>query len=48
MNCGVSDSANDAWCAMSVQDLHDISEKKSLEHKSLGTGTAYNTIPDFY
>lgn len=45
--CGVSVSASDKWCAMSVQDLHGISEK-SLEHKSLGTGTAYNTIPDFY
>lgn len=45
--CGVSVSASDKWCAMSVQDLHGISEK-SLEHKSLGTGTAYNNIPDFY
>lgn len=41
-------SASDEWCAMSVRDLHDISEKKSLERKSLGTGTAYNTVPDLY
>lgn len=48
MYCGISISVSDDWCAMSVQDLHDISEKKSLEHKSLGTGTAYNNIPDLY
>lgn len=48
MYCGISVSASDEQCAMSVQDLHGISEKKSLEHKSLGTSTAHNAIPDFY
>lgn len=47
MYCSFSVSESDEWCEMSVQDLHDISEMKSLEYKSLGIGRAQNTISHF-
>lgn len=47
MYCSFSVSESDEWCEMSAQDLHDISEMKFLEYKSLGIGRAQNTIPHF-